>query len=1392
MFKESGSHKLKIMPHAATQTCLRRYLAPAIPLIPIMKTQPQALKPSARLPKILFTLLWTSLLAAPAAFAASQTWTNAPVDSTWTNVLNWNALAVPGADNMSGNSVNADIATFTNPIPGSLIGGASNPVLIDDATIAGDRSRQISGIVFDTATCGAYAFTGTAPTVYPGVGLLYVSHNGSITMNAPVNSSQTFLIPVLTRLPSSTAGVFNFVNNATNPAATLQFYAVTNDSANTRGTTFVLDGSNTGTNAIATLSEGVATGGQGLTKQGAGTWVLPNASVFNNSSANTLINLNKGLLIVGNAASFGAAPNVTINSNAILQVAGVNLTTPNINLNGNGTFQMAGAGTLIKATVGTATGINAALATTSSSDVLTAGAAANDITGGAVSSTLHIAGPGTVLLGFANNYAGAWSVDAGTLQLASGVTGALGTGPQVNVGAGGTFDLTQVTASGGSYNPGPAAVGGSGTGTAVGSTAATIKADPSGTINLVTGSKSLLLTYRPTSFTGDLAHPALYVSQGTLSLGNNAFTINNASGTPLGAGTYQLILQASGNIISGGGYSVVGVTGSGLAAGDVGSIQVINGEVDLVVSAYVPKSLVWQGGNPNSTWDLATTPNWLNGASLSVFNNSDLVIFNATGSANPTVTLAGTLSPGNVTVDTSANNYTLAGSGQIGGATGLAKVGSGTLLVQTVNTYAGGTVVSNGTFQVGVNNAVPSTGAGDVTVINPGILDLNTYSDTINALIGSGTVDTVAGGASVLTFGNNNDSGTFSGVIRNTAGTLGLTQNGTGIETLTGTNTYTGPTVINSGTLRIGNSQSFPAGNAVTINGGTLDLAANVTVGMLAGAGSIANNGSSTTNSLVTTNTSTFNGLITDGGAAGGGLNVLVAGGTLQLNGDNTYSGGTILASGTTLGIGNGPAQPGTGGIIASNGTTIAATSTSSASTGIPNPITTVDNANVSFTSGEAADNFSGQFNGSALATNVFYGNGSIGGAMSFSNFFGTVIFTNAEMRWFNAAGGGDNTTFILLGSGTGGFFTRDADIIHLGALFGNGEITGPSVTPTPSYWIGGKNTDSLFSGSIIGSNNIVKIGTGTLTFNGGVFTNIYTLDGFNYITNLVVTNNLLNYIGATTVSNGVLALAVPVCLTNYPPTPITLASATAVLDASQMGYISNEYDSDGVTVTNQALVTNGVFEVISGQTLAGLGTIRAGKVLLDVGSVLNVGLPTGLLAATNNIELAGAVSISLNRTNTITSSELGGQSFTIDPTATLVITNAGSALVNGDTFTVFSQGISGFASVTLPPTDPTGTTNYIWQNNLAVNGTIKLTGGGLNPVNQNPTNIVFSASGGTLNLSWPADHTGWYLQAQTNNLTTGLGTNWVDVPGSSSIDSTNLVIDPTQPTVFYRLSLQP
>ena len=68
------------------------------------------------------------------------------------------------------------------------------------------------------------------------------------------------------------------------------------------------------------------------------------------------------------------------------------------------------------------------------------------------------------------------------------------------------------------------------------------------------------------------------------------------------------------------------------------------------------------------------------------------------------------------------------------------------------------------------------------------------------------------------------------------------------------------------------------------------------------------------------------------------------------------------------------------------------------------------------------------------------------------------------------------------------------------------------------------------------------------------------------------------------------------------------------------------------------------------------------------------------------------------------------------------------------------------------------------------------------------PTNITTSVSGHTLTLSWPADHLGWRLQSQTNSLTTGLTTNWFTWPNSTNVTSVPVAMDPTAPTVFFRL----
>lgn len=1324
-------------------------------------------------------MLGAGLFAAMNVRAASGTWTNAPVDNTWANTNNWVGLAAPGALNQTGNSINNDVATFNSPIFGG-IGGVSNPIKPDDATINNDRSRTLGGITFDTANCGAYVFFSSSPAVRatatnPETGILNLSHNGSITMNPTVINSETFLIPIFIRLPSSTAGRYNFVNNSTTPTATLFINTVTNDSANTRGTVFVLDGSNTGTNTAAQLSKGTTTtGAMGLTKQGTGTWILPNT---NDLASQSVISINGGLLIVKDPGVFGAATSATVNSNGTLEIDGVTLSQSRLNLQGQGIIRVNGSATVNGVNVGATTGINADLATTGSGDVMTV----LTNSGGAVDSVVHVTGPGTVLLSGVGTYAGNWSFDSGICQVGTNL--ALGTGPQATISAGGTLDLTPL-GPGTNYTLTTTGLGGSGTGTAVGSTAATITAGAGTVIDLATRANNISLTITPASSSGDTTHPALYVSQGTLSLGNNVFTIDNASGSPLGVGTYTLIAQASGSIASAGGYSVADVTGSGLAVNTIGLIQVTGGSVNLVVQSYTAKSLVWQGGNPNANWDNGTTANWLNGGSPSVFTESDVVTFNSVGSANPTISLVGVLAPGSVTVDTSANNYTLSGGGKIGGATGLTKISTGTLVIQTTNTYSGDTVISNGVLQLGGNNVIPGgSSAGQVVVQSPGLLDLNTFNNTVGALSGNGTVNCTGGSAVTLTVGNNNASGTFSGLLENISGTLGLTKVGTGTETISGANTYTGPTVINSGTLRVGNLNAV-ADSPVTVSAGTLDLGSSLVVSNLSGAvgSSIANNSSASPVTLFSHGTGAITSLIADG-SGGGAVGIVVLNGALTLNAANSYSGGTLVASGATLNIGvinpGGSGQAGSGGIIASNNAVISMPTAVSTGAGPLNSITTVDGATVTFTSGETGNSWAGQFIGSATATNIFVnGNTSVGTSVgsseSFSNFLGTVIITNGEVRvqtGVGGLGGGDNASFVFVNGG--GMFARDSGTIHLGALSGNGVITSPSITAPATYLIGGRNLSSDFAGGISGTNNIIKTGTGTLMLDGGgQFVTNVTQVGLFFVTNIGFGTNMLVYIGSTTVSNGVLALAVPSELTNS--TPVTLAGSAAVLDATDMGYITNQVttDGNGNTITNQFPVTNSLFEVVSGQTLGGIGTLR-GILLADAGSTFSVGLPVGSFTVTGNAELAGAVTMSVNATTTPNCSELIAPGFTIDSTATLVVTNLGPE--QAATFQLFNHPVN-FASVTLPAL--TGTNS--WINNLNVNGSITMVAP--KPVPPTPDITSIGLNGTTLNLTATNGAVnGTVVLLESTNLATPL-TNWVpvltntfDVNGNLNL-STNIV----------------
>ena len=239
------------------------------------------------------------------------------------------------------------------------------------------------------------------------------------------------------------------------------------------------------------------------------------------------------------------------------------------------------------------------------------------------------------------------------------------------------------------------------------------------------------------------------------------------------------------------------------------------------------------------------------------------------------------------------------------GSGALAKTGTGTLTLSGANTYSGGTTLTAGTLQVGI----------DTTYNTPG----NPASGIASSAIGTGTLTfsggtlqaggnfTIANAATLNGTGNTIDSNgfnfTYAGAIGGAGGLLVSNSGSGGAVTLTNANNnYSGATTIGIGaTLALQGSGSIADLSRVVFNGGgTLDIS-ETTAGALvpgllqSGATGIVALGSKTL-TISTASGVHFDGVIEDGGIGGGtGGNLTIAAGTQQLAGTNTYTGVTTI-----------------------------------------------------------------------------------------------------------------------------------------------------------------------------------------------------------------------------------------------------------------------------------------------------------------------------------------------------------------------------------------------------------------------------------------------------------------------------------------------------------------
>jgi uncharacterized protein with beta-barrel porin domain len=250
--------------------------------------------------------------------------------------------------------------------------------------------------------------------------------------------------------------------------------------------------------------------------------------------------------------------------------------------------------------------------------------------------------------------------------------------------------------------------------------------------------------------------------------------------------------------------------------------------------------------------------------------------------------------------------------GGMAGDGGLSLSGGGTLALSGANTYTGGTTISAGTLQVGVDSVFTTPGDPTTPIVSSAI-GTGTLTFDGGTLQAAGPF-TVANSAQINATGGTIDANsfafTYAGAIGDSTGvhgnlTITDSTNTGGVVTLTNTNTYTGATTIKSGaTLALSSFGSISSSSVVTANG-TFDIsgaiASFVPITTLAGSGAVLLGSKSL---VITAGSTEFSGVISDGGNFGG---IEIFGGTHTLSGVNTYTNATQIDSGATLALkGNG------------------------------------------------------------------------------------------------------------------------------------------------------------------------------------------------------------------------------------------------------------------------------------------------------------------------------------------------------------------------------------------------------------------------------------------------------------------------------------------------------
>jgi len=406
------------------------------------------------------------------------------------------------------------------------------------------------------------------------------------------------------------------------------------------------------------------------------------------------------------------------------------------------------------------------------------------------------------------------------------------------------------------------------------------------------------------------------------------------------------------------------------------------------------------------------------------------------------------------------------------------------------------------------------------------------------------------------------------------------------------------------------------------------------------------------------------------------------------------------------------------------------------------------------------------------------------------SGFTGTFTSpnnANAVVRFISAAAGSANASWVfnqpVAGRTTLEF--NGAGTVSFGSLTGSGPIQSGNNNGTKSISTGALGLNDIYSGIIANGSSTValtKVGTGRMTLSGA---NTYT--GTNNITAgkliistaslakgvyLVASNATFGVTntttGSATISNLIVAAgsALEFQRVTNTVTPLIVASNLTVNGSCTVKIVGT---NGLVTGTNYPLISyagtfSGKFTDLLLQMPSGYsGTLVSNAHLVTLSVASLPGAPANLSATAGDGQVALAWSTVAGATGyNVKSSLTAGGAYTMVATNLSVPALTNTGLVNG---TVYYYVVS--------------TLNAGGESTNSIAASAR-------PVSQFSTNLIFNPGINQIQLSWPADHTGWRLLTSTS-LAAG---NWADV-SSNLVMTTNLVILPLSATnggAFFRL----